>query len=40
MYVPCDESSIDPNAMICVEDGKTDECPITDITFNIDADRV
>ena len=26
--------------MICVEEGKNEDCPITDLTFDIDSARV
>ena len=39
-YVPCDSLSEDPNAIICVESETIEDCPITDITFDLSSQRV
>ena len=39
-YMLCDPTSQDSNSVICVQEDDLDNCPITDITLDIDSERV
>ena len=39
-YEICDPEGTDANTSVCVREGNRDYCPITDLTFDIRAERI
>ena len=39
-YEICDPEGTDANTSVCVREGNRDYCPITDLTFDLDAERI